>query len=80
MKGLLSLFNILSHTRRADNTTSCDAFLCDVKLAASGLRGTGCLRARERETKIETTKRKRRTAVCVEKDKIHIYMVKKQTE
>lgn len=27
-------------THRADNTTSCDAFLCDVKLAASGLRGT----------------------------------------
>lgn len=29
--------NVLTH--RADNTTSCDTFLYDVKLAASGLRG-----------------------------------------
>ena len=27
-----------THTHRADNTTSCDAFLCDVKPTASGLR------------------------------------------
>lgn len=36
-----------SHT--ADNTTSCDAFLCDVKLAASGLRGTADVRERDKD-------------------------------
>lgn len=41
-----------SHT--ADNTFACDAFLCDVKLAASGLRGTAqdvCERDRARDNK-----------------------------
>ncbi len=28
-----------THTQSTDNTTSYDAFLCDVKLAASGLQG-----------------------------------------
>lgn len=43
LKHLLSFFccsHTYTHTDAADNTFACDAFLCDVKLAAPGLRGT----------------------------------------
>lgn len=68
-------FPFNTHTHTADNTTSCDAFLCDVKLAASGLRGTA-----QDVWEGDKKRGKEKLFIWVEDDKMSHFVVKENQD
>lgn len=65
-----------THAQRADNTTSCDAFLCDVKVAAPGLRGPAQdVWERERQRWRQQREQERESFIRVEEDKKSYFVV-----